>query len=1046
MTDTNNSFIELIDEAIHVFTERQLLDAEKVLRTNNVVDPWEKGNSDEYLIISALISGTITAQVRAKIKKSTKLAVSSKCDCSHWNKEAHCEHIAALLLDYKTRIRARTEKEITDPNGNPQVRQRRFAELSAAYVEEYGTIIDGVHRFLGIPPKNTYSAGHYRLSSGNVIQFPLVNKWQGCIHMNLSQHAYGHAAVGPWPSYRPSFSYQTKEGNIISEVSFFQYLYLFDWKNGDCYDLDNDLKDFIRKILARNNWPTIGEYLQYSLKLRNRKLINISIDGVPLAEFEKKSVLGRILIEPSQRRSYLNLALEFYDENENLITLPDFYRLFCFENGLLSTFKKKNDAYDFIVKLTDFFEEENNYYKHTLRSSSERDYIEDLIEYINTSDNLPYVDTESKIIYEFESFNLKRLLEHFTEYFGTLFFRFATYVPESKKLSFESAKSNILSHIYQLHRDLKLLGIPVFYNRKIIRTWSAQIRFERKKNFTDWFDLDLTVNKEDLEVIKNAEVDQNVVLTSDGLLLLDEEQQLLMKLMKRYTNFESDETKKMEGDLTRFSLPLKRSRIFELFELKKLGIDGALTEDEVELCQKLMTLEKVPEYELPESYKPIARNYQVTGYRWLKFLYESKLGACLADDMGLGKTLQTIMFLESIFQDIKKVLIVCPVSIILNWENEFRKFSNLKVDIYYGGDRTFPHDAKIILTSYGIMKKESFDELQKYDFDIIIMDEVQGLKNVRSLGAGAARNLKANFRICLTGTPVENDLAEFYNIMDLCIPGVWGDLSFIKNRDGQKSRLIAKQTVRPFILRRTKSQVLTDLPEKIENTVYLPFNEDEQSLYRKRLEDIRDKIETVNQQKRYGAILKGLLELRQLCLWQKEKNKLPTKVEFLLENLSQILEEGHQVIVFSQFTTYLDIIQQYIREKRYKFARIDGKQSFKKRQEQVDVFQSGEAPIFLISLRAGGVGLNLTAASYIFMMDPWWNPAVENQAIDRAHRIGQKNKVTVYRPVIKGSVEEKVLLLQERKRELFHDLLGTENDQYFSGKLTLEDFRALLSD
>jgi SNF2 family DNA or RNA helicase len=197
--------------------------------------------------------------------------------------------------------------------------------------------------------------------------------------------------------------------------------------------------------------------------------------------------------------------------------------------------------------------------------------------------------------------------------------------------------------------------------------------------------------------------------------------------------------------------------------------------------------------------------------------------------------------------------------------------------------------------------------------------------------------------------------------------------------------------------------------------------------------------------------LKGLLQLRQNCLWQNRgqpqdyKHIESTKIEFLMESVESILEEGHQAIIFSQFTTYLDIIQFHMREKHWKYSRIDGSQSINKRQEQVELFQSGKNPIFLISLKAGGVGLNLTAASYVFIMDPWWNPAVESQAIDRAHRIGQKNTLTVYRPIIKNSVEEKVLKLQEEKKQLFADLLSTDDDQTFSGKLSMKDFEMLFN-
>jgi SNF2 family DNA or RNA helicase len=342
------------------------------------------------------------------------------------------------------------------------------------------------------------------------------------------------------------------------------------------------------------------------------------------------------------------------------------------------------------------------------------------------------------------------------------------------------------------------------------------------------------------------------------------------------------------------------------------------------------------------------------------------------------------------------------------------------------------------------MKKESFSTFADQNFDILIFDEVQHLKNIRSLGANAARQIQAKFRICLTGTPVENDLSEFYNIMDLCVPGVWGDLGLVKSTSKNKNRLLARKTVKPFILRRTKDQVLKELPEKIENHVYLDFSPEERETYQNKLNAVRSNMISTGA-KRYGEVLKSLLEMRQLCLWQKQPTFQSTKIDFLMENLETLVGEGHKTLVFSQFTTYLDMIENKIKVNGWKMARIDGSQTIKKRGEQVEYFQNGEAQIFLISLKAGGFGLNLTAASYIFLMDPWWNPAVERQAIDRAHRIGQENKLTVYRPIIKESVEEKVLVLQQSKRELFRDLMAEDDDDYFSGKLNMDDFQHLLS-
>jgi SNF2 family DNA or RNA helicase len=724
--------------------------------------------------------------------------------------------------------------------------------------------------------------------------------------------------------------------------------------------------------------------------------------------------------------------------------MPSPFLLFVSEQGWAGSFRTKNDALLFFKTLIEDFDRETQFHKKYLHSASRKAIMSDWITLITKDEEIPFFDPTFKKIFMLSTKTFRKVFLAFLDSFGELGFKTSFYFKEERKIVFQIPKNNLLEGVAAFYQLLLPLKIPIFYDQQQIRTWKSTIRFERNKDRLDWFQLDLVVTDEDLDVIRNAEMTDNFLLSNKGLVLLSDEQKDILRFMKRYTKFEGEKKENEVKGLSKFGLSLQRSRIFELFELKRLGIEGALTLEEEEFCQRIMTMENMPTYEVDKRYEEIARPYQLAGYNWLRFLYEHQFGACLADDMGLGKTLQTIMLLQTLKDKVKKILIICPVSILYNWKNELEKFSDLTWSIYYGDEREFKSEAKVILTSYGLMKKESFSTFAEEHFDILIFDEVQHLKNIRSLGANAARQLKARFRICLTGTPVENDLSEFYNIMDLCVPGVWGDLGLVKSASKNKNRLLARRTVKPFIMRRTKDQVLKELPEKIENHVFLDFTPEERETYQQKLNSVRANMISTGS-KRYGEVLKSLLEMRQLCLWQKQPQLQSTKIDFLMENLEQLVTEGHKTLVFSQFTTYLDMIENKIKVAGWKMARIDGSQTIKKRTEQVELFQNGDAQIFLISLKAGGFGLNLTAASYIFLMDPWWNPAVERQAIDRAHRIGQENKLTVYRPIIKESVEEKVLVLQQSKRELFRDLMAEDDDEYFSGKLNMDDFQHLLS-
>lgn len=752
-----------------------------------------------------------------------------------------------------------------------------------------------------------------------------------------------------------------------------------------------------------------------------------------------------------------------------------------------------------------------------------KEIINDYIDWIKS--NHPFItyyfSPEETCLYECSLSSLWKLFHSLERMFGDIFFRQAEYDLKNKAINFWVPSTVILNKISDLNNCAQQLKINTSYHGNAIETWNPSISFERKNISQDWFELKLTFSEEDLKIITafnnrtpgtvrskqdinplqnpifssrldvNANSNSNsnyFFINNNKLTIIDPKRQESVKFLlenfprgtiksktgnsqiasgsnvhiessttiNTLTN-ESDNQGNTSGQIThQISLTFYRHKIFELFELYKLGFKNILTPSEVALCNKLLSFEKIPSYSLPEIANVNSRGYQIVGYNWLRFLYEHRLGACLADDMGLGKTLQTVMLIKSILDQINRVLIICPVSIILNWKNEISKFSGLEAEVYYGGKRSFPEESKIILTSYGVMRKEVESILNKYQFDILVLDEVQHLKNAKSLGSRAVRKINANFRLSLTGTPVENDISEFCNIIDICVPGIWKNTNRISSDPTE-----VKQIARPFLLRRTKKQVLKELPEKIDNLVMLNFSAEEKKNYVSNLLQIRQRLEEMSaaSKQKYGEIFKSILRLRELCLWQHPDHMvgegthishnsispfLSTKIDFMLESLEQIKSEGHQTIIFSQFTTYLDLIEKKISALGWGFSRIDGKQSFKKRQKEIDAFQGGESKIFLISLRAGGVGLNLTAASYIFLMDPWWNPAVENQAIDRAHRIGQKNKLTIYRLIIKDSIEEKVLNLQDHKRKLFDELLDTGNAQFFSGKLSKEDFEWLL--
>lgn len=1037
MEYTNNSLVQnLLDKN---YESAIVFQAQKMVDLGRVSLSFLKGSIETYFIVSGIVAENNT-NYEAKVSyKKTEDKLSTQCSCKLWNAERPCHHTASLLIKFSTLQETQAKNE-----GRPI--SLSLISQEGVHVQRYGTLIKDAPKLTGAKMNSTFSSLQYTLTSRKVANFPAPSNWSGKLVVNLIKASELEEFKDVlYVDEKYTYQFSLKDGESeFKEVSLFDVLYLFNWKTGEALDLPNDLRELVSKLKLTDTIGDIQDYIRIFLPLKTKGLGDLLIEGEAWDNFPVEDMDYRFSINPSARKSFLNLELELYTQDQKLVPMPSPFLLFVSEQGWAGSFRSKNDALLFFKTLIEDFDRETFFHRKYLHSAGRKTIMSEWIALIMKDQELPFFDPTFKKIFILNTATFRKVFLSFLDSFGEIGFKTSFYHKDDRKIVFQIPKNNLLEGVANFYKHLNPLKIGIFYDQQQIRTWKSSIRFERNKEKLDWFQLDLVVTDEDLDVIKNAEITDNFLLSSKGLVLLSDEQKDLLRFMKRYTKFEGEKKDGGSKGLSRFGLFLQRSRIFELFELKRLGIEGALTPEEEKFCENIMNMKDMPQYDVDPRYADIARPYQLAGLNWLRFLYEHRFGACLADDMGLGKTLQTIMLLQTLKDKVKRILIICPVSILYNWKNELEKFSDLTYSIYYGDEREYKTDAKVILTSYGLMKKESFSTLGEEEFDLLIFDEVQHLKNVRSLGANAARQLKAKFRICLTGTPVENDLSEFYNIMDLCVPGVWGDLGVVKSASKNKNRLLARRTVKPFILRRTKDQVLKELPEKIENHVFLDFTPEERDLYQQKLNAVRSNMLTPGS-KRYGEVLKSLLEMRQLCLWQKHPQLTSTKIDFLMENLEQLVIEGHKTLIFSQFTTYLDMIENKIKVAGWKFARIDGSQTIKKRGEQVEYFQNGEAQIFLISLKAGGFGLNLTAASYIFLMDPWWNPAVERQAIDRAHRIGQENKLTVYRPIIKESVEEKVLILQQSKRELFRDLMAEDDDNYFSGKLSMDDFQHLLS-
>jgi SNF2 family DNA or RNA helicase len=463
---------------------------------------------------------------------------------------------------------------------------------------------------------------------------------------------------------------------------------------------------------------------------------------------------------------------------------------------------------------------------------------------------------------------------------------------------------------------------------------------------------------------------------------------------------------------------------------------------------------------VPSTLQAELRNYQIEGYQWLARLAYWGVGACLADDMGLGKTIQALAI---ILERAEKAptLVVAPATVTRNWVIEIERFAPTLKPILFGGkDRDIllktlqPFD--LVICSYGLLQQE-VEGFSETNWATVVLDEAQYIKNMNTKRSKAAMSLQADFKIITTGTPIENHLGELWNLFKFINPGLLGSLEKFnekfaipieKNLDKEKRRQLQK-LIQPFILRRRKSQVLDELPSKTEITLTVEMSDDEVALYEALRQNAIQRITNIqsNEGDKRFQILAEIMKLRRMCcnakLVMPDTHIESSKLNLLAEIVDELIENGHKALIFSQFVGHLELIKEHLNNKKIKYQYLDGSTPLKQRQDAINAFQRGEGEVFLISLKAGGVGLNLTAADYVIHMDPWWNPAVEDQASDRAHRIGQQRPVTIYRLVTKGTIEEKIVKLHQDKRDLADSLLeGTE----VSGKLSLDDLMALIQE
>ena len=596
-------------------------------------------------------------------------------------------------------------------------------------------------------------------------------------------------------------------------------------------------------------------------------------------------------------------------------------------------------------------------------------------------------------------------------------------------LNEELAKEFVKKELLQLTGKYSIIGTDRLrkYNIKAVKP-KISGRFSYN---LDYFEGEVEVEVEGdkfsiQQLLNNYKKDEYIVLSDGTNALINRE--YIEKLQRIFKEEDGNKVK-----VSFFDMPIVQDMIDE----KSFENDFMGSKDFFEGINKLA--EENIDY---PKLNATLRDYQKYGYKWLKYLTDNNLGACLADDMGLGKTLQAIALLTNLHEEKKKKsMVIMPKSLIYNWENEIKRFSpKLKVGVYYGINRDFSLLKKvdIILTTYGTIRND-IENLLEQKFDLLVLDESQNIKNINSQTTKAVLLLNAKKRVALSGTPIENNLLELYSLFRFLNPEMFGSVQEFTNdyivpiqkySDTSTIEELRKK-IYPFLLRRVKKEVLADLPDKIEKLVYVDMNDEHRRFYEERRKYYYSLLEkNTSSQGNFDKffVLQAINELRHIVSSPELEIKkiISSKKEVLIENMIEAIENNHKVLVFVNYLSSIESICDSLKENKIKYLKMTGQT--KDRQNLVDKFQNDSRyKVFVMTLKTGGVGLNLVSADTIFIYDPWWNTTVENQAIDRAYRLGQDKTVFAYKMIMRNTIEEKILKLQEIKNKLLDDLISEDN-------------------
>ncbi len=986
------------------------------------------------------------------LNKETEEIHDYKCTCPQYEKMDTCKHIAACILKYEDAL-------FTDEEIDPIEYQLNIGSqiLDKFYEPEKSTIKKKLNLEVELEPTDSYYYDNYikvKYKIGLDRLYTLNNKYHNFMYAYSQKSPY---KLSTKLTYNPDEYYFDKIDKEILDYN----VHIFQRGYYECVIRKNDLDSFIEllkdKDFTLNHHKYIGYTLEnpfninltkednnYTLTIDNLKDYEQLLEGTPYFYDDKKIYkiddniykLYRLLVDNDLDSfmfskkdlgkftgGLLSLLKEniHLDENITEITIPTAPKAKLYFDFYYS-------AIECQIKLT-YGNKELDYFSKDPGVSRDNEYESNILQRLSDfgfTVNQTHITLED--IDEIGEFLEKGIYEISEEYevFTSKKIKDTNIVKQTQNsVTFSIGKDNILSYNFNLD------GIEQTELTDILSSLKAKKHYHRLKNGSII----------DLNADKNL---QNLGELTDEL----------------------DLTKK---EITEGIGTIPKYRALYLDSLKSSYHNLISTNDNFDNLIKQFKTYKDKDIQLDKKELKVLRDYQVTGVKWLYNVYKSGFGGILADEMGLGKSIQLIYLTKLIIKENPKakILIVTPTSLVYNWQKEFDKFgSELKYKVFAENKTQRLNELdnidniNIMITSYGLIR----NDLEKYEqmsFELIAIDEAQNIKNPNTGIAKAVKSLNAKVKFALTGTPIENSLLELWSIFDFIMPGYLANrdkfqtLYNVKELDKENSNLNRLNTqIKYFILRRKKKDVVKDLPDKLENNIYIDLGKNQKKVYmaevQKTKEELDELIKLEGWTKARFKILQLLTKLRQICIdpsiiFDNYKGE-SAKIEELLKIVEETKANGHKMLIFTTYKKALDLIIPKLNNIGISSYYIDGSVSSKKRMELVEKFNHDDTDVFIITLKAGGTGLNLTSATVVIHLDLWWNPQVENQATDRAHRIGQKNTVEVIRLITKGTIEERILELQNKKRKLAELLIDNENsnENNFS-KLTEDDIKMLLS-